>query len=807
MSDKIYTLSGSHTTCYHCGEDCAEDSLVFDQKPFCCSGCKMVYELLEENNLNCYYDLNERPGTSQRQAGSAAGYQWLDDLESVKKLIQYSDDKVTVVTFFIPTIHCSSCIYLLENIYKIQPAITKAQVNFLRKEVRLTFRHEEISLRQVVELIARLGYAPELNLNDLEHAKTTTSTKQYYLKIGVAFFCFGNIMLLSFPEYLGFKAISDHSMHRFLGYANFVLSLPVLFYSAREFFVSAIAALRQRSLNMDIPIVLGMIAMFVRSSYDIFFQQGAGYMDTLASLTLLMLIGRLFQNKTYATLSFERDYKSYLPVSVSVRRNGTEQTIPLSKLEVGSKIIVRNQELIPADAILLKGQAMIDYSFVTGESNSVPKEIGATIYAGGRQVGSAIEMETIRDVSHSYLTQLWNDDAFKNKERINSAMLANRVSRYFTPIVILIATVAAVFWMRTDMHRAMNAFTAVLIITCPCALALSTPFTLGNVIRILGRHGIYLKNTFIIEKLTKIKTIIFDKTGTITSRTDVNISYKGTPLTDTELTYVASLTYHSSHPLSKKIFSYLSGRKIISTTDFLEIHGQGIEGWIDERHIKIGSADFTKCTDPAEADGAGASVVHINIDGQYKGRYAIKSEYRQGFGGLIRGLKKEHDLYILSGDNDTEKKYLQQYIAPDHLLFDQQPVDKLNFIKHTQQHSHGQVMMIGDGLNDAGALMQSDVGLVISDDTNNFSPACDGIVDARQFENILPLLRYSHTAMRIIIASYVISLLYNVVGISFAVQGTMSPLVAAILMPISSVTIISFSTLASYLSGRIYGFK
>jgi Cu+-exporting ATPase len=765
-----------------------------------------VYELLGENNLNCYYDLNERPGTSQKNNYSSAKYDWLDDTESVKKLIQYADDKTCVVTFFIPNIHCSSCIYLLENVYKIQPAIMKAQVNFLRKEVRLTFRPEEISLRKVVELIARLGYAPELNLNDLENAKSSVSTKQYYLKIGVAFFCFGNIMLLSFPEYLGFSALTDPSMHRFLGYANFLLALPVLFYSAREFFISAISALRQRSLNMDIPIVLGMLAMFIRSSVDIFLQQGAGYMDTLASLTLLMLIGRLFQNKTYATLSFERDYKSYFPVSVSIRKEGIEQSIPLSKLEVGNKIIVRNQELIPADAILLKGTAMIDYSFVTGESNAVPRRAGETVYAGGRQVGSAIELEIMKDVSHSYLTQLWNDDAFKNKEQASSAQLANTVSRYFTPIVILIATIAAAYWIRTDIHRAMNAFTAVLIITCPCALALSTPFTLGNVIRILGRHGIYLKNTFIIEKLTKIQAIIFDKTGTITNKKELNIHYTGATLTDMELTYIASLTYHSSHPLSKKLFSHLNGRKIIPTRDFIEMQGKGIEGWIDEHHVRVGAAGFAGCTGDADIH-TNASTVHINIDGVYKGCYEIKSEYREGLHTLINDLKKDHDLYILSGDNDKEKSYLQNLIAADHLLFDQQPADKLNFIKTIQDRDHIHTMMIGDGLNDAGALMQSDVGIVISDDTNNFSPACDGIVDARQFARIQPLIEYSRTAMRIIMVSYIISLLYNIVGISFAVQGTMSPLVAAVLMPVSSVTIISFSTLASYLSGRIYGFK
>jgi Cu+-exporting ATPase len=806
MAEAIYTLANAHTTCYHCGEDCDESGMVFDHKAFCCAGCKTVYELLGENNLSCYYDLNDKPGTSQKLNHDSAKYNWLDDTESVKKLIQYSDEKVTIVTFFIPSIHCSSCIYLLENIYKIQPAISKAQVNFLRKEVKLTFYQNEISLRKVVELIARLGYEPQLNMVDLENAKQTVSTKQYYLKIGIAFFCFGNIMLLSFPEYLGLNALSEHPMHRFFGYANFLLALPVLFYSAREFFVSAYTALRQRSLNMDIPIVLGMVVMFLRSSYDIFMQQGAGYMDTLASLTLLMLVGRLFQNKTYATLSFERDYKSYFPVSVSIRKDGIEQTIPLSKLQVGNKIIVRNQELIPADAILLKGQAMIDYSFVTGESNAIPREIGETIFAGGRQVGSAIEMEIIKDVSHSYLTQLWNDDAFKSKEHESTAALANKVSRYFTPIVILIAVAAGAYWFRTDMHKALNAFTAVLIITCPCALALSTPFTLGNVIRILGNHGIYLKNTFVIEKVAKIRTIIFDKTGTLTNKRDLNVSYQGEPLSDTELIHIASLTYHSSHPLSKKVFSYLNGKKIIPTKDFLEVEGKGIEGWINDCHIKVGSAGFAQreTTDTHETT---ASTVHINIDGHYRGYYEIRSEYREGLEQLIKGLKKDFDICVLSGDNDSEKKYLQEHIAADHLLFDQQPIDKLNFIKKVQSQNHNRVMMIGDGLNDAGALMQSDVGLVISDDTNNFSPACDGIVDAKQFENIHSLMRYSRISMQIIIASYVISLLYNTIGISLAVQGTMSPIVAAILMPISSVTIISFSTLASYLTGRWLIFK
>ncbi len=801
MSTATYSLAGSQAVCYHCGEPCVADSLVYDDKPFCCAGCKTVYELLSGNDLSCYYDLNARPGTAQKAGRSRVKYDWLDDPQAAARLIQYTDDEISIASFKIPTIHCSSCIYLLENIYKIQPAIVRSQVDFVHKTVRLTFRKNDISLRQSVELIASLGYEPQLTFNDLESKATSSSNRSYYLKIGVAFFAFGNIMLLSFPEYLGIDALSETPLRHFFGYLNFLLSLPVIFYSASEFFRSAYAALRQRTVNMDIPIVLGMIVMFLRSSYDIFMLQGAGYMDTLASLTLLMLIGRLFQNKTYATLAFDRDYKSYFPVSVSVSRDGVESTIPLSGLSIGDEIVVRNEELIPADSILLAGEAMIDYSFVTGESVPVPKKSGDMIYAGGKQTGSTISMTVVKDVSHSYLTQLWNDDAFKSEEKQTTLALANKVSTYFTPAVLIIAIAAAIYWGRTDMHRAMNAFTAVLIITCPCALALSAPFTLGNAIRILAKYGVYLKNTAVIEKITTVRSIIFDKTGTLTDKSGQHLSYAGTQLTPDEEVHVASLTYHSSHPLSRKVYQALSGTTLGSVSDFQEIHGQGIEGYIDGHRVRVGSAKYTGST-ATRADNPQASTVHISVDGTYKGHYDVRNEYRTGLNDLIGTLRSQFDLYVLSGDNDREKENLRQIIPADHLMFDQQPADKLRFIKQLQEKHTGKVMMVGDGLNDAGALRQSDVGLVVSDDTNNFSPACDAIIDAKRFDGIDHLVRYAGDAMHIIKISYGISLLYNMVGIYLAVQGTMSPLVAAILMPISSITIISFSTFLSWMAAR-----
>ena len=795
------------TKCYHCGENC-NGSIVFNQHPFCCDGCKTVYEILDENKLCDYYALNGQPGSSLKDITTTKRFAYLDDEQVKSKLINFNDGDVATALFYIPKIHCSSCIYLLENLYKLNGGIKRSTIHFTNRTANITFDLQKISLRGVVELLTSLGYEPQINLNDLEGNYKKGNLHVYYIKIGIAFFAFGNIMLLTFPEYLGIGLSAESPMRRFFNYLNFLLSLPVMFYCAQEFFISAWNAVRRRTLNMDTPIALGLIAMFIRSSYEVFSHTGSGYFDTLASLILLMLVGRFFQNKTYDTLSFDRDYKSYFPVAVNVLLDGIENSVPLSKLKLRSRLLVRNQELIPADAILLSATGNIDYSFVTGEATPVAKKSGDLIYAGGKNSGNSIEVETVKDVSQSYLTRLWNDAVF-DKDRVEHiSTLATKISKWFTPVIIAIAVIATAFWWNKDLHKALNAFTSVLIISCPCALALSSPFTYGNIIRRLSRHKIYLKNTAVIEQINKIDAIVFDKTGTLTNTQNASVKFEGTALTDYELQLVKSLAYHSSHPLSKKICALLTGTEIIATTDFTEKEGSGIEGWVDENCVRLGSRTYLLGENDAATEfNAGfrsASRVYAGINGRVKGYFEIKNAYREGLAELIGTLKPKARLFVVSGDNDGEKDFLKQYVDENSLVFHQQPADKLNFIQKLQERDNV-VMMVGDGLNDAGALKQANVGIAISDNVNNFSPACDAIIEASQFSKLGSLIDYCRSGVNIIKISFTISLLYNVLGISLAVQGTMSPIIAAILMPISSTTIIVFTTLASNWAGKRNG--
>ena len=462
--------------------------------------------------------------------------------------------------------------------------------------------------------------------------------------------------------------------------------------------------------------------------------------------------------------------------------------------------MVRNQELIPADATIVRGDGNIDYSFVTGESLPVSKRKGDSIFAGGRQIGSVLELEVVKDVEQSYLTQLWNQERSDDQYESKLNHLVNNVSQYFTIIIVTIATIAGVFWLFADPEVAVFAFTSVLIVACPCALALTIPFTFGSTMRNFGRRGLYLKRTDVIEQLHKVDAIIFDKTGTITHSKSMKVDFIGEELNDEQLLMIKSMVRHSTHPLSAALFQNLEGDEYMEVENFTEIPAMGITGEIKGVKINLGSRKFVTGKDDEE-EGLKTSV-YVNLDNHVLGHFQLENKYREGLKEVISTLSNKYDLHLLTGDNEVEKKNLLPLFGNENQLhFNQSPSDKLNYIKSLKENGKT-VLMIGDGLNDAGALNESNVGITIADDVYHFSPACDAILESSKFKDLTSFLGFTNTSLNIVKVSFVISFLYNIVGIFFAVQGLLTPIFAAILMPVSSVSVVAFATMMVSLASK-----
>ncbi|MNF26876.1 Copper-exporting P-type ATPase A [compost metagenome] len=781
------------SNCFHCGLDIIKtEEIIFDEKEFCCNGCKTVYEIFSLNDMTCYYDFEKSPGATPLDINGK--YDFLDNENIVSKLLEFQENSTAIVSLNIPHIHCSSCIWILENLQRLQKGINTSQVNFPQKKVRITYNPETVSLKDIVYLLSSIGYEPYISLENYETGKDNVDRSLTY-KLGVAFFCFGNIMLLSFPEYFEVKEYWLDQYRGFFRWLIFALSLPSFFYSASGYYVSAYKSIKSRMLNIDIPIALGIVVMFVRSTVDILMDYGSGFFDSLTGLIFFMLLGKMFQIKTYSFLSFERDFKSYFPIAITkINSDASEESVPVYDIQKGDRLLIRNQELIPVDGILISEKAEIDYSFVTGEAIPITKKSGDKIFAGGKQIGKVIEMEVLHSVSQSYLTQLWSNDVFQKNVEQKHKNITDRISRYFTPILLLIAFAGFGYWIFIDANIAFNVFTAVLIVACPCALALTAPFTTGNVLRILGKQKFYLKNALVIEQLAKVDTIVFDKTGTITTNKKSNISYEGKVLSTEDILMVKNVLRASNHPLSRMLYDFLPDGKKMKINDFEEITGKGIKAQVNEISVLIGSDSFAGLYDE---DDIQQTSVHVKINEIYLGKYIFNNQYREGLASLFEKLSTNYEIKVLSGDNEGERSTLETLLPKGtELIFNQKPEQKLEFIKGLQKQGKN-VMMVGDGLNDAGALAQSNVGISISENVNVFSPACDAILDANEFQKLNYFLKLSKKAITTIKMSFTLSLLYNVVGLSFAVTGNLLPLVAAIIMPLSTITIVSFVTVMS----------
>jgi len=791
--------------CFHCGLPCVTTLVQHGSHAFCCPGCLAVYALLTGHGLESYYRMN--PSAGRRPAPSQPRFEFLDEPATRQRLVDYSDAQVTRMRFRIPAIHCIACVWLLENLYRLQPGIGGAEVHFGRRELRVAFDPARLRLSEVASLLSSLGYEPDLTLADLDAAPRPALDRRLWRQLGVAGFAFGNTMIFSLPAYFGLNRLDDPGLARLFGWYSLALSLPVLLFSARDYWMHAWTSLRQRRMQIEVPIALGLAALFGQSVHHLWTGTGEGYFDSFTGLVFFLLIGRAFQQKTYQRLVFDRDYRAFFPLSVQRRRDGREERVSLDSLEVGDRLILRHGELLPGDARLVEGPALLDYSFVTGEAEPVTRQPGDHLYAGGRQVGGAIEVDMVKPVSGSYLASLWNQEAFRKNVRSTFRNLTNRISRHFTLAVVAVALAAGLYWWMHNGARALSAPVAVLIVACPCALALAAPFALGTAQRELARRSVFLRSTDVVESMARVDEIIFDKTGTLTAPGTGVVNFHGPPLGEEAERWVYSLTRHSTHPHAVRIGESLETRHYPEPLmSFVENAGQGMEGRVHGHELWMGSAAWLISRGvavPAE-EATWDSAVQVAIDGAWRGCFRLTHPLRAEVRSLPARLAKRCRLALLSGDQPRERDSFRELFGPDvPLHFLQTPQGKLDFVAR-EQAAGRQVMMVGDGLNDAGALRQSDVGVAVVEKMHAFSPASDVILAASMVPALDRVLAFARSSVGVVRACLLLSVLYNLVGVTIAAQGRLSPVICAILMPLSSITVVVAATgLTSWRARRL----
>lgn len=790
------TLIGDHSIitdqkpCFHCGENCQGQVHYYQEHPFCCQGCKTVYQILEGSSLNDYYSLEENPGLKPTVA--VGEYEFLDLPEVKEQIIQFEDDNIYRIKLNIPQIHCSSCIYLLEQLHQIDDNIQSSRVNFQSREIVLTLKKSDNILRSVFKLLNQLGYTPQIP--EAEQSKSHRQSRSLLIKIGVAGFCFGNIMLLSFPEYISGHTEVDNTFKGIFKYLIVLLILPVLFYAASDYYKAAYTNLKHKYLSVDVPIVLGITALTIRSIYEMFYLAHPGYFDSLAGFIFFLLIGKWFQSRTYENLSFDKKYSSFFPLAV-LKKEGSEFHITsIKELVKGDIIKLRNGEILPVNAQLLEDQASFDYSFVTGESKTVVKNQKDNLFAGGKLMSAVAMLMVTNEAKPNYLHELWNNNDSEYAKGRTTAII-DIISQKFTIAIVLLAVVGFLFWyFNSGFSKALEVFTAILIVACPCALALAAPFTYGNASRLLGKVDIYLKDASIVEQFSQIKNIIFDKTGTLTKRDATKVIYQGETLNTATQQDIKAITSCSLHPLSK----FLTDHITVSVSDsviehYEEITGKGIKAAIGKNSYCIGSRQWLEENGiwVSEKIDNGRSSVYIGNNGRYLGCFEFSNIYREHILDDLTSLSESYNVSIVSGDGNYEEHFLKQSLVDNiSMEFNQSPADKFKFVRTMRKTQGGKVMMFGDGINDAIALKESDIGVAVTEDTGSFTPNSDIIMHAKSLKKLTNILTYGKDCNRVLYGCLVASIIYNLVGLGFAFTGLLSPFVAAVLMPLSSVSVV-----------------
>jgi Cu2+-exporting ATPase len=766
--------------CYHCGLEVQTEvkgKIKDKEESFCCYGCLGVAQMIAENNLESFYQ--NKTDNINLKFDNEYPLEYYDHPSFSEEFVE--NNKLVLVS---PTIHCAACAFLIEKTLEKLPEVAQVRVNLTNARIHITLSAKG-KISNIFKTLANIGYAAQTLTADSAEAALNQQNQLMLRRIGFAFFTMMNMLWISVALYTG---ADEGPYHNYFLVLSFILATPTLFYSGSAFFKSSYYALKNLSLNMDVPIVIGALSTYIYST-AVFFGLADGhiYFDTVVNFIFVILIGRYFEASSKKQVLIDTNSIMSLETKVAtILRDGKEILTPLKAIQIGDIAIIKSGEKIPLDGIILSGNLSVDESLISGESLPVDKIQNDSVYGGTLNVNGSAKVQISKNYQDSSFNKIKNliDEAGLNKAKISC--LIDSIIPYFVATTIIVAIISFIYNFSFGFDFALMAAVSVLIITCPCAFGIAVPITYAVANTILFKNKVVINNSDILEGLDKVKTVVFDKTGTLTTA-QFKIRELKTTIDETKFKQILrSLAINSEHPLSKSIAKNLT-INTLEVVDFKNYAGFGISGVIDGEIYFLGSLDFVKqhTTGGDFIFNSANSVVYLANKTKILGAVDLIDEIAKDADKLIsylQGIGKK--VVILSGDNLSSVAFVADKLKIDKYYHSQTPESKLEFIKNNQD-----VLMIGDGINDGPALKAANFSIAISG-LDVIAGGADSIVMRGNLKSIITLLKIVQISRRIIKQNIIFALNYNLVFVPLAFLGQINPILAAIVMPISSLIVI-----------------
>ena len=796
--------------------ECNHCHLSFDEKimikendlNFCCGGCQSVYHILKSENLDSFY---EKLGNKTIKAPLQVSNDDLSKFDSENFLNSYTTitkDGFVQIDLILEGIHCAACVWLNEKVLYDTKGVVEANINFTTNKARVVFNSDILKLSDIIKKIRSIGYNAYAYDSSIADKEASKAKQDYFVRIMVAVVCTMNIMMLSVAKYTGFFTGMSIEVKNMIHLAEFILATPVLFFSGFVFYKGAYFGLKNRIVNMDLLVSSGATMTYVYSLFVLFGAKGESYFDSVAMIITFVLVGKYLEviGKKSAIDTLDK-IKSTLPLEAIVVKDGKKETKALNLVQVGDLIELKIGEKVPVDGKIISGNASFDESSLTGESIPVYKKTGDNIFSGTLILDSTILFEVVKDFKNStfYSIVTLLEDSLNSKPKIQT--LANKISRRFSLIILSIAFITFLVWYYfgldlgfyfegvNQFERSFITAISVVVIACPCALALATPMASLVGISELAKKSLLFKEAKFIETIANATTVVFDKTGTLT-KGELEVSFvEFFNKDERSINLLYSLLDSSNHPVSIAVKRYIKENfevSNVSLEDIKNIEAKGLSARYENIEILGGNEALLKEFDVK-------INIHLNskftqylfcIDKKIVANFELKDELKDDAKELIEYLKEQNiESIMLTGDNNFVASSIAKELEISNYKANLTPKDKADFIKDLK-NSGKTVVMVGDGVNDSVALASSDVAIAMGNSADISMMVSDVVMLNSKLKSLKDAFIISKKTYKHIKQNLAFSLIYNTITIPIAAAGFIIPLFAALSMSLSSLVVV-----------------